>query len=635
MIIQRKTKLIFLIAALLLNSCATTENLDDADALQTDANNTGEITIEDPEALAAKGEIIEAAMLYLKIANKTVSPDRENLQLKGIHLLINEKSFDLANDLLAEMSTTKLNTNQLTHYAYLKTKIAINDRNSEQSSQWVALLKDKSYLKFTSKIDVLELMVSAYELASDTRSATLTRIELEPELSIETKIIANQQAIIRGLLSLSDETLQRLNETEDSPRTLIWLDLAALVKKSKNPFRLGNQLASWRERNPNNTIRDEVFSALAPQQTDEQIKIENIALLLPLSGPFEKPASAIRDGFLASYYAEDTLENRPTIRIYNSAAKNMSILETYQQALDEGANIVVGPLRKKAIRTLALNGNIQTPTLVLNQLEELDYYTENLYQFALSPEQEARQAAKRAWLDGHNRAAIIYPKNKWGNRVLTAFKDEWEKFGGEIVSENSYNSKKNDFSKPIKSLLAIDKSYERKRSISKLLRTKLRFDARRRQDIDFIFMATFPRQARLIPPQLKFFHAGGLPIYATSHSFSGKINRKKDRDLNGVIVGDMPWTLTGPENNNTKLQIYRLWPNKSKKYNRFYAFGSDTYHILRYLNWLRSNSLSLLEGETGKLHMNESNQILRELSWAKFKNGKPKLLPATARLDHK
>ena len=636
MIAQIKSKLTLPIAAALLISCATTEDRGEFQE-STDPSIEqliGEVQVEDPEALVQQGKINEAAMLYLKIASKASDPQRQSLQLKGIHLLITEKSYEIANNLISEMDSAKLNTDQLTHYAYLNAKLSNYARNAEESLQWLDYIKNENYLKFTTEIDALKLMISIYELASDSKSAILTRIKLEPFLTSETDIIANQQAISRDLLLINEEEIQNINGLEDSVRGIAWLELAMLVKKSKNPFRLGSQLASWKELNPSNPIRMEIIAALAPQITDEQIKIENIALLLPLSGPFKKPASAIRDGFMANYYAEDSAENKPTIRIYNSASKELSLIDTYQRAVSEGADIIVGPLRKKSVDLLAKSGVIQSPTLVLNRFENEDFYVKNFYQFALSPEMEAQQTAQRAWADGHNRAAIIFPENNWGNRVATAFKEEWEELGGEIVSKNSYKSKKNDFSKPIKALLAIDKSHERKNNLAKLFRTKLNFEPRRRQDIDFIFMAAFPRQARLIPPQLKFFHAGKLPIYSTSHSFSGKINRKKDRDLNSLIVGDMPWTLTGTKNNNTKMQIYRTWPNKSKQFNRFYAFGNDAYAVLHYLNWLRGNSQSRLQGQTGNLHMNESNQILRELSWAKFKNGKPILLPATARIDN-
>ncbi len=303
--------------------------------------------------------------------------------------------------------------------------------------------------------------------------------------------------------------------------------------------------------------------------------------------------------------------------------------DNYHAALNAGADIIVGPLRKNMVSQLAQVASQEsekTLTLALNQLENNDYYYPNFFEFSLSPEAEAKQIAQRAWLDGHNHAAIISPDDKWGKRLAAAFQQEWERFGGTVSTQASYNAKDNDFSQPIRSLLAIDQSNQRKQALAKLLKTKIRFEPRRRQDIDMIFMASQPRQARLIPPQLKFYHAEKLPIYTTSHSFSGRFNRKSDTDLNGIIIADMPWTLSNDYMEPLKQQIYAQWPNESEQLNRLFALGIDAYTVLPYINWLQMSSASHIQGATGELYMNAQNQIMRILSWAKFRNGTPRLL---------
>lgn len=614
----------FLAASTLLISCAST------DKQNTLANSPISITSksQSPAELERLGQFTEAAKRYITLSRKAAAPEKYALKLKGIDLFIKDNAFEISNNLLLEIDMAELNKNQNVQYAYLKATISLISRNAEKSLYWLKRFQNENYLSFTDEKTALSLIVAIYELANNNQAVTFTRIKLESFISNDSEVLANQQAIIRGFLSLTEGELQYSDSHKPSANEIIWRELSALVNASKNPFRLGSQLAAWKALNPDIHVRDEIISALAPQKNEEQQTIKSIALLLPLSGVFQKPAAAIRDGFLANYYSSNT-ENRPTIRVYDTNEKDTTPQGIYQRAINEGADIIVGPLRKEAIETLTTLDVVRTPTLVLNQLDNAEFYAENFYQFALSPEREAEQAAQRAWHDGHTRAAIIYPGNSWGNRVSSAFKKMWIELGGDIVTEEDYEAKKNDFSVPLKALLAIDKSNERKQALKKLFRKSLTFEPRRRQDIDFIFMAAFPRQARLIPPQLKFFHAGRLPIYATSHSFSGMINRKKDRDLNRLMIGDMPWTLTKTKNNNTKQKIHQMWPNESQKFNRLYAFGSDAYYVLNYLNWLRSNSLSQLDGATGKLHMNETNQILRELTWAKFKNGSPRLLPAS------
>jgi len=617
----------------LLASCASVDVKDHSSLTATTTTPEQPLPSEDPGELIAQGKIAEAAMLYLTIASRTNSPQKQDIQLKAIDLLTKSGHFEIAINLLAELNRDNLNTEQTTYYAYLKAKTAIYARKPQKSLQWLNLVKPENLSSFANKADVLRLYITTYDLASDTKNATLKRISLESYIQSDQEVLQNQQAIIRGLLTLGNNTLLNISQIESAPNIRAWIDLSLLVKRTKNPFRLGEQLKTWQAQNPQLGIQDALLNTLAPHVDDVAPNLDNIALLLPLTGKFSKPATAIRDGFIASYYANASTGMTPTVHIYDTGHKNSNILSIYQQAIDNGADIIVGPLQKKTVKQIALNTNHNTPTLVLNQLDDNDFYSKNFYQFSLSPEEEAKQTAKRAWLDGHNRAAIIAPKNKWGKRVSSAFIEEWEKLGGETVAKTTYNAKKSDFAKPIKALLAIDKSKERRRALSKLLKTRLKFEPRRRQDIDFIFMAAFPKQARLIPPQLKFYRAANLPIYATSHSFSGRLDQKKDRDLDNIIIGDMPWTLTTARNNSYKQEIYKARPNSSRKFNRFYAFGTDSYNIIYYLNWLRANSLSRFQGTTGELYMSENNRVIRTLSWAKFRKGRAKLLPAMAMLS--
>ena len=75
----------------------------------------------------------------------------------------------------------------------------------------------------------------------------------------------------------------------------------------------------------------------------------------------------------------------------------------------DGAQFVVGPLSKPAVSKLMTEGAITVPTLTLNFAYQTDPLPANLYQISLSPEDEARQVAERAWLDGHNQAISVVP----------------------------------------------------------------------------------------------------------------------------------------------------------------------------------------------------------------------------------
>ncbi len=69
-----------------------------------------------------------------------------------------------------------------------------------------------------------------------------------------------------------------------------------------------------------------------------------IALLLPLTGRQSAAATAVRDGFLTEYYSLPAAD-RPGLRIYDTG--QMSIVAALNQATQDGAGIIVGPLTRE------------------------------------------------------------------------------------------------------------------------------------------------------------------------------------------------------------------------------------------------------------------------------------------------
>jgi outer membrane PBP1 activator LpoA protein len=158
-------------------------------------------------------------------------------------------------------------------------------------------------------------------------------------------------------------------------------------------------------------------------------------------------------------------------------------------------------------------------------------------------------------------------------------------------------------------------------------RRDIKFEPRRRQDIDFIFMAARPRQARLIVPQIRFHHGGGVPIYATSHAWNGVRDPSADRDMNGIIICDSPWTLSAAKKPDSLYQLLtRYWPKALQSHLRLYALGIDAYNIVPYLGWLRKEPYERFSGESGSLYVDQQGRVLRRLQWAMFRRGIAQLI---------
>src|SRR5205807_554284 len=165
------------------------------------------------------------------------------------------------------------------------------------------------------------------------------------------------------------------------------------------------------------------------------------------------------------------------------------------------------------------------------------------YQYALSPEDEARLAARRILDDHHRRGVALVPAGDWGERVLAAFKQELQAGGGELLGTAVIDASRTDYTGSITDVLRISDSTARYRRLESALGTKLQFEPRRRADIEFIFAAAQPNTERLLRPQLRFHYAGDIPTYATSDAFEPDV--RANEELDGLMFPDMPWMLGG------------------------------------------------------------------------------------------
>lgn len=628
------------------------------------------------EQMAKEGRFLDAALAYSKLAADarlaTGTPPalQQHYALRAAELLMSGNYVPQAYQLLNEIPVDNLPADLQIRHALLSADIALSRHLPDEAQAMLSRVE--------------RLLMEVGETAPGVTPATLQRfhqlradsfaqlgkhlevarerVQLETLLTEPEAILANQQAILAALQMLSPSAIQTL--LSSSPADVLggWLALVNIGYSISDPQQAGADLARWRERYPAHPVLDSIIATVLEARPQVLPLPKSIALILPLSNRYAKAASAVRDGFLAAYYAQqpgDTASDRPavnpelsstndtidkpgnvdtpastvpSIQIYDAGDDPKLIDLIYQQAIDEGAEFVVGPLDKDAVNQLASHKELAVPVLALNYSEQHgtpaeQALPENLFQLSLSPEQEARQVAERAWLDGHTRAAIITPSTDWGDRVAKAFSQRWRQFGGQMVEKQLYDPQQSDYSLPIRRLLNVDESQQREKDLQNLLGTKLEFIPRRRQDIDFIFMAAASKQARLIKPQLRFHHAPKVPVYTTSHSYSGSIDADMDRDMDGVLFCDMPWTLdTDRPTHVLKADIEDLWPDASKRYSRLFALGVDAYQVIGKLNDLRRNRSEFYAGETGDLYLDVANRLQRRLSWARFERGVPQRL---------
>ena len=572
------------------------------------------------ERAAERGDHEGAARHYLELAEETSDLRRAGYLLDAAAALLQGNHVEPAQQILAGIDTRTLGEAQAMRARTIAARIALAQNKPAQALAGLQA-EPAPGLPAALRAEFRELRAQAYRRSGNHLAAARELVLREAALTDADAIRANQQGIWQALAALPENVLQR--EIDPPPDAFTgWRELALIARAAQGGADVGEMIDTWRVRYPMHPASQEIIGLVLARQREEVARPLRIAVLLPQSGPVADLGQALRDGFLAAHFRRENQAYQPSIRFYDSGADAGAVTSAYARAVAEGADFIVGPLTRQAVNRIAVE-RATVPTLMLNYSESNRSVDRQLYQFGLAPEDEARQVAHRAWLDGHNRALVLVPEGEWGQRVLQAFRQDWEALGGTLLEAQTYPADNNDYSEQIKRLLDLDESEQRRAELERLLQQRLQFEPYRRQDADFIFMAAFPRQARLIRPQLKFHYAGELPVYSTSHVYAGRPDPAADRDIDDVIFCDMPWVLAAGDNP-IRRDIERLWPDASGQHTRLYALGADAYDIIPVLNTLRLFRYEQFNGRTGTLQLGEGNHVFRQLQWARFGNGVPR-----------
>jgi len=338
---------------------------------------------------------------------------------------------------------------------------------------------------------------------------------------------------------------------------------------------------------------------------------ERVAVLLPQTGRFAAAAGAVRAGMLAAEQEEDP-GKRPALRFFDSS-DDQNAAAMVRQAAAEGARLVIGPLQKQAVDQLAAAPFLPVTTLALNVASGAHLPPPQLYQFALSPEDEAVAVANQAWAKGYRRVSILYPDGPWGGRLARAFREQWDKLGGQVVGGEVYDPSGDNFAQPIQRLLSMD-------------------GASQGQPLgrQFIFLVATAPKAREIWPQMQ--QAAGSyvpPVFCTSHIHGSQFDPQADRDLTGLYFVDIPWLIgPSPDEPASRRDLERNLGQAQGDYVRLYAMGIDAYRLGPRLAYMASHPDATLKGETGTLRLDPLRRVRRKLPLARMTPSGPVLAGA-------
>jgi hypothetical protein len=383
-----------------------------------------------------------------------------------------------------------------------------------------------------------------------------------------------------------------------------------------------SSVKQWQQQWPLHPASLSLPGALASLTDLREAQPQRIALAMPLHGRLGKVGQAVVDGFMmARFEAQKTSAMIPYIKVYDTSSLN-SLDGLYRQAAADQIDIIIGPLDKDKVIQLSQKDALTIPTLALNYipLGGRSNVTTNLIQFGLAVEDEASQLADRSLAEGHKRIIVLHQDQPWATKAAQHFSTSWTSLGGEIATQVSFSGA-GDHSESITQALLINQSHERAKLLKKHLSgsgNKVKFEPRRRQDVDAIVLFALPSDGRQIIPTLAFHYAADLPVYASHHIYQGPTSTSRDRDLEKVIFTELPWLIEQPE---IQQKFSQKWPDRDR-YTRLFAMGVDAYRLFPRLQQLQAFNNSRVHGVTGLLQMNSQGRIFTHSSWGQFRAGK-------------
>ncbi|EHN8915054.1 penicillin-binding protein [Enterobacter hormaechei subsp. steigerwaltii] len=320
------------------------------------------------------------------------------------------------------------------------------------------------------------------------------------------------------------------------------------------------------------------------------------------------------------------------LKIYDTSAQPLD--QVLAQVQQDGASIVVGPLLKNNVEAL-MKSNTTLNVLALNQPEQVQNRA-NICYFALSPEDEARDAARHIHEQGKQAPLLLIPRSTLGDRVANAFAQEWQTLGGGVVLQQKFGSASELRAgvnggagialngSPVSASLPQQQSV----TIGGLTIPAPPTDAQISGGgkVDSAYIVATPEEIAFIKPMIAMRNGSqsGATLYASSRSAQGTAGPDFRLEMEGLQYSEIPM-LAG---SNPQLMQQALGAVRNDySLARLYAMGVDAWALANHFTQMRQVPGFELNGNTGDLTADQDCVIDRKLSWLKYQQGQ--IVPAS------
>ncbi|CAH0532524.1 Penicillin-binding protein activator LpoA [Vibrio stylophorae] len=548
---------------------------------------------------------------YRTLAEGSEGETRLNWKILELKALVNAQRYTEAETLLVWLSNQALSPVQMAEWQLARADIKYGQGDYDNALAGLNFpdwwqLNDNQYRSYH------EMRAKLLAQSTELLPALRARVALSQYLPEDQQAV-NWDALWQRLMQEPVENLQALTYEPTDGVLKGWVDLAIIRHQFiRRPVSLQRALAEWTEAHPTHPAIQFMPVELATLADIEIVRPQSIALLLPLSGQFASQAEVIRDGFLQAMLDDQDRDPQMTVKIYDVTSTPLT--DIYQQLLLDNIDFVVGPLLKDKVFEFERINNGKLPMLALNEPSDVKATGDVCY-LALSPEQEAAQAATYLHDHGFQYPLIFAPNNALGERSSEAFSAQWKTLA-ETPTVIQYFGTMKEMQQQINQVLGLNESANRISQMRQLTRRGLESEKRSRRDIDAIYMVASPAELAMLKPFIRVAinpEAKQPGMYASSRGHATNIDPQQLNEIKGIIFSDIPMLIEG----NSSYDAYQsLWPGQSAGMVRLHALGMDSYTLAVELPQMKALQGYTVPGQSGLLSIDNQCVVQRKLDWA-------------------
>ena len=379
-----------------------------------------------------------------------------------------------------------------------------------------------------------------------------------------------------------------------------WWDLAGIVVASNSHTDRTKKFREWKERYAQHLAARFPLELFRTQHESPQ----KIALLLPQSGPLSSAATAIKNGFFSAHL-NTTVPSNLSIDVYDTSTTEITTL--IEQVVDDGVDVIVGPLEKDNVRRILEKDAASVPIVALNRPTSGPRLApqRNLVHLAQVVEDDAVAIANRINTGNFRRVLLVLGGDYWCVRAAIRFRDMID--DSVTVAAETVFSDLSESTESIANLLRVTQSSSRQSDVARITRRTIEFTARRRHDIDAIVAFVDKDEFSALSAALHYHFAGDIPVLLAEPTF-------RDLSRAGSYADGVSFTSTPAHLYPIPLtlRIRGSFADASVLY-PLYIFGIDAYRTTMSIESVLAGGS--IFGYTGYLRQNDNGTLMREPIW--------------------